>query len=123
MDFSSLIGQRVAEERKRLGLSQEQAGNVGGVSREMWGRYERGGGVMGTEVLARFATAGADALYILTGQRAAPAVPMSSKPPLSADEAQIVDRYRKASKDGRDLISMAAKAADRELAGKKKRAA
>lgn len=69
MDFSSLFSPRVAEERKRLGLSQEAAGQTCGVSREMWGKYERGKAVMGTEVLALFAVAGADVLYILTGQR------------------------------------------------------
>ena len=69
MNFSSLFGERVLAERSRLTLSQAQAGEICGVSREMWGKYERGKAVMGTEVLSRFAEAGADVTYILTGQR------------------------------------------------------
>lgn len=77
-NFSSLFGGRLAEERKRLGLNQEEAGHACGVSREMWGKYERGRAVMGTEVLSRFGIAGADVLYILTGQRQGePAAPVS----------------------------------------------
>jgi transcriptional regulator with XRE-family HTH domain len=66
-NFSSLSGARVAEERKRLSLSQAEAGSACGVSREMWGKYERGVATMGAEVLAAFVGCGADALYILTG--------------------------------------------------------
>lgn len=68
-NFSSLTGPRIADERARLGLTQDQAGEKCGVSREMWGKYERGKAAMGTEVLSRFARAGADALYVLTGER------------------------------------------------------
>ncbi len=69
MNFSSLVGLRLLKERKRLGLSQAQAGLLCGVSREMWGKYERGKATMGTEVLSRFNDAGGDALFVLTGQR------------------------------------------------------
>jgi len=69
MDFSSQSAPRLAAERKRLDLSQEAAAKLCGVSREMWGKYERAKASMGTEVLAAFAVAGADALYILTGAR------------------------------------------------------
>ena len=69
MDFCSLSSNRIAEERKRLGLSQEEAGTACGVSREMWGKYERAKATMGSEVLSQFVLAGADPQYILTGQR------------------------------------------------------
>jgi transcriptional regulator with XRE-family HTH domain len=68
MEESSLF-----PESKRLGLTQDEAGTACGVSREMWGKYERGKAVMGTDVLSRFAAAGADILYILTGARSATA--------------------------------------------------
>lgn len=70
MNLDSLF-LRLVDERKRLGLTQAEAGDVCGVSREMWSRYEKGKASMGSDVLARFAFAGADANYILTGVRVA----------------------------------------------------
>lgn len=101
MDFSSLSSPRVAEERKRLGLSQEAVGQMCGVSREMWGKYERGKAVMGTEVLALFVASGADALYILTGQRSGAVV---LTPALKPDEAALLDNYRHSSPEGKKAI-------------------
>lgn len=72
---------RLKEERLRLGLSQQDAADACGVSREMWGKYERGKGVPGGEVLFSFASRGADINYILTGMRVAvPAVSEGSDP-------------------------------------------
>ena len=98
VNYSSLCGERVTEERQRLGLSQADAGALCGVSREMWGKYERGKAVMGTEVLSRFALNGADALYILTGQRNA------ATPALKPDEAALLDNYRHAPKEQQDIL-------------------
>ncbi len=67
--FSSLFGARLKTARKELGLSQAEAADLVGVTREHWGRCERGNAVPGGEVLAALATAGADVLYILTGRR------------------------------------------------------
>lgn len=64
----------------------------------MWGKYERGKAVMGTEVLALFAAAGADVLYILTGNS------FSAAPPLAPDEAALLDNYRHSPKDGQDAL-------------------
>jgi len=65
---------RVLEERKRLGLSQADAAAACGVSREMWGKYERGAASPGCDVMAAFSKTGADVLYILTGRREQPAL-------------------------------------------------
>jgi transcriptional regulator with XRE-family HTH domain len=85
-NFSSLIGSRLSEERERLTFTQAQAGNACGVSREMWGRYERGAAAMGTDVLAAFAAVGADALYVLTGVR--------NLGDLNPEESALLDNYR-----------------------------
>jgi len=98
VNYSYLCGERVTEERQRLGLSQADAGALCGVSREMWGKYERGKAVMGTEVLSRFALNGADALYILTGQRNA------ATPALKPDEAALLDNYRHAPKEQQEIL-------------------
>ena len=68
-NYAAQIGARLEEERKRLQLSQEMVSTLCGVSREMWGKYERGLSVMGSDVLYNFSLSGADVLYILTGLR------------------------------------------------------
>jgi transcriptional regulator with XRE-family HTH domain len=112
MDFSSLISARLVEERKRLNLNQAEAGAVCGVSREMWGKYERGKAVMGTEVLAKFATTNADVLYILTGQR-------SGTSTLKPEEEALVDNYRNCTPEGQKIVRAASSAgAKQEVKGK-----
>lgn len=88
MTFSSLSGERIQDERGRLGLSQAAAGELCGVSREMWGRYERGQAAMGIEVLFNFVQAGADAQYILTGRQ------ISEAQHLSENENALLERFR-----------------------------
>lgn len=53
------FGQRLAAERKILGLSQKDAAERCGVRREMWGRYERGEAEPGVRVLEHFCALGA----------------------------------------------------------------
>lgn len=67
MNFDSLCAERLKSERSRLSLTQGDAAELCGVSREMWSKYERGIGVPGGDVFAAFAHAGADIQYILTG--------------------------------------------------------
>ena len=68
LSFSSLSAERMKEERIRLGLKQASAAGLCGVSREIWGRYERGAAAPGGDVLFSFANAGADVQFILTGK-------------------------------------------------------
>lgn len=65
----SPFGDRVREERKRLGLSQAEVAQLCGVVRETWGKYERGVFELGGAALRAFVEAGADADYIVTGLR------------------------------------------------------
>jgi transcriptional regulator with XRE-family HTH domain len=73
-EAESSIGTRIKSVRDDLGLSQGDMAAACGVSREMWGRYERGVAVPSAEVLARAAMHGADAVFVLTGMRSAPYV-------------------------------------------------
>jgi len=61
------IGSRLAEQRAEHSLSQAEAARLGGVSREMWGKYERDTARPGADVLAGLAGAGWNVDYILTG--------------------------------------------------------
>ena len=63
------FGERLKRERERLGLSQQNAAELCGVRREMWGKYERDTAEPGARVLERFSTHGADVLYVLTGRK------------------------------------------------------
>jgi len=83
------ISSRFSDERSRLGLSQQNLAELCGSNRKSIARYEGGENVPGGEMLAAFAAAGADVLYILTGQRA---VPVESS--LSREEECLLDNYR-----------------------------
>jgi transcriptional regulator with XRE-family HTH domain len=89
-NFISQSAIRFKEERKKLGLNQAQTAGLCFVSREMWGKYERGEAVPGGDVLFFFAAMGADVQYILTGIR----IPASEPTDLSPREIALLDNYR-----------------------------
>ena len=61
-----------------------------GVSREMWGRYERGVATPSAEVLSRAALQGADVAYALTGVRSDPAAVLAFQRAAEATRAANV---------------------------------
>lgn len=65
------IGIRLREERERLGMTQESFGQAGGVLKRALIRYEKGERAPDATFLAALAAAGADVLYVLTGERSA----------------------------------------------------
>jgi transcriptional regulator with XRE-family HTH domain len=99
MDFNYQFPLGVAEERKRLGMNQEAAAMACGISREMWGKYERGKAVMGAEVLAKFAATGADVQYILTGQRQGQGIGESAVHQAVLDAADVLSLTKKIDAD------------------------
>lgn len=94
MKNSSLIGGFLKDERKRLKLSQAEAAEKCGVSREIWGKYERGVTMPGSEALYAFAHSGADMQYVFTGIR--------SSLTLSATERLFLDKLRESTPVQRD---------------------
>ncbi|TDK65999.1 helix-turn-helix transcriptional regulator [Sapientia aquatica] len=125
---TSLFANCLKEERKRLGLTQANAAELVGVNRETWGRYESGKIMPGTEVLIAFTYAGADANYLLTGNRSGvistnvinemqadgvlPGQIMqevalgqtSVTTELTQREAALVDHFRNSSKEGQAAL-------------------
>ena len=87
---------RLREERERLGLSQEKFGALGGVKKLAQINYEKGERHPDSAYLAAIAAAGADVLYVLTGERDGPA-PVT----LSAEEETMLAYFREASKEVR----------------------
>ncbi|MDT8229585.1 helix-turn-helix transcriptional regulator [Pseudomonas aeruginosa] len=99
--------ERLRQERKRLSLTQAQAAQKAGVTRETWSRYETGALLPGMEVLAALANAGADVHYILTGQRqgvpsSAPA--QEQEVTLTPEERALLENFRHCSPDTRAAI-------------------
>lgn len=96
MNLDSL-GARLREARKETGKNQDEIALLCGVSREMWGKYERGVAIPGGEVLAKIALAGMDVVFVLTGQRSQPV----AAPALSKEEEALLDNYKHADDEGR----------------------
>jgi transcriptional regulator with XRE-family HTH domain len=64
------IGERLKEERNRLGLSQAKIGDIAGVTKNSQINYEANKRSPDSAYLAKIAEIGADVNYILTGIRA-----------------------------------------------------
>lgn len=109
-NYRSLFGSRLSEERKRVGAKQAKAAELCGVSREIWGKYERGITTPGCDVLFLFSQAGADVLYILTGQRG-----LNDMKP---DEVALVDNYRHCPPDGKVALQTTSAALSKQASDK-----
>ncbi|WP_460149442.1 helix-turn-helix domain-containing protein [Pseudomonas sp. S3_E10] len=82
-------GECLREERGRLGLKQEEMAQIGGVTRNTQGSYERDERRPDTGYLKALHAVGLDVLYVVTGVRTP--VPVGD---LSEDEEVLVRRYR-----------------------------
>ncbi|MCG5047312.1 XRE family transcriptional regulator [Pectobacterium brasiliense] len=82
------IGERLREERERLGLSQPAMGEIGGVKKLTQLNYEKGERFPDASYLAAMAKFGLDVQYVVTGVRASAALPN--------DELELINHYRSA---------------------------
>lgn len=98
------VGGRLAEERKRLKLTQAELGKIGSVQRNTQFNYEKDERNPDSAYLAAVAAAGVDVLYVLTGQR----TPQAEQA-LSVREQTVVYNFR--------VLSEADKAAMQRLSG------
>ena len=121
------IGTRLREERDRLGMTQEGFGQAGGVLKRALIRYEKGERMPDATFLAAIAAAGADVLYILTGQRSgvAAAAPVAAEPAaqLSRRALAVAQNYEATSEEGKKIIEAAAFAAAKPAAKRGAKAA
>ena len=83
------IGERLREQREKLGLNQEELGQIGGVNRNTQGKYEKGERNPDSAYLSAVAASGLDVLYVLTGEHK----PVSSEW-ISSDVTQILELSR-----------------------------
>lgn len=92
----STFSERLRDERKRMRLNQTDLAALAGVQKGAQVNYEAGERAPNADYLAAIAAAGADVLYILTGQREGPA-PVA----LTAEEETMLGYFREASKEVR----------------------
>lgn len=94
------IGQRLAEERKRLGYNQTEFGALGGVALRTIADWEKNKTSPNGAFLAEIAKAGADITYIITGQR--------TEKVLEPRENALIDNYRNSSEKDKKVIESVA---------------
>ena len=90
------IGVRLREERERLAHSQEAFGAIGGVLKRAQIHYEKGERNPDAAYLAAIASAGADVLYILTGQRQGSAAAPPPARAVSDGDRVLLDNFHAA---------------------------
>jgi len=88
------IGDRLKEERDRLGFTQSDFAALGDASLRSQIDWEKGKSFPNAKFLAAIAAVGADVQYILTG--------VSSSAALTLDEQLLLDRYRISPKELKD---------------------
>ena len=95
------IGARLREVREELGMSQPAFAAIAKTTKQTLFSWETGKTAPDGFQLAALSDAGADVLYILTGQHA--------PPPLDAAEQVLIDSYRRCKPEARvNLIQTAA---------------
>lgn len=90
------IGDRLREERERLGLTQEQLGEAAGVRKLAQHKYEKGERPPNVRYLSEAAAAGVDVLYVITGARGGVV--------LTREETALVDNFRHSPPEARKAI-------------------
>ena len=117
MDRDKKIGERLKQERVRLGFNQTVAAKKVGVSREMWGRYEKGAAKPRDVVESKLQGAGFDVDYIFTGipavayEKSIADAGISSKfdsfldaPNLSDEEKILIRYFRICGREGKNTM-------------------
>ena len=88
------MGRRLKTERKRLKLSQQELGLVGGVEANTQGLYERDKRFPNAAYLEAVAKAGVDVLFVVTGVRK-----LVASESMSAGETKVLDELDGLPKD------------------------
>lgn len=91
------IGERLREERVRLGMSQSAFGATAGVTKTTQINYEKGARAPDAEYLAAAHRIGVDIHYVIAGVRSAAA-------DLQPEESALVENYRAAGEEGKSSL-------------------
>lgn len=92
------LGDRLREERERLGYTQPAFAEVAGAKKHAQINWEKGAAFPNAAALEAWSKVGLDVLYVVTGQRAGGVKPA---PTLTAEEETMLGYFRDASKEVR----------------------
>ncbi|EOL8860603.1 helix-turn-helix domain-containing protein [Pseudomonas aeruginosa] len=101
------MGERLSDERKRLGYNQSDFSALAGITRKTLFGYESGERAPDALALAAWAKSGLDVLYVVTGQRQGvptPAPAQEQEAPLAPDERILLDNYRHSPPDAQAAL-------------------
>jgi transcriptional regulator with XRE-family HTH domain len=98
------FGNRLREERNRLGLNQTDFAGLGMVKKGAQIKYESGERMPDALYLSAIAAAGADVNYILTGQRSLVICENSAGYKLSPEQKVLLDNYANCSQEDKEAI-------------------
>ncbi|MDH1211116.1 helix-turn-helix domain-containing protein [Pseudomonas chengduensis] len=84
------LGERLRDERERLGMSQQEVADECGVTMRSQRNYEKDERQPDASYLAGLAKTGADVIYVVTGVRSTPDLTGQ----LPADEQLLLEAYR-----------------------------
>ncbi|MCD5970413.1 helix-turn-helix domain-containing protein [Pseudomonas quasicaspiana] len=106
------VGDRLREERERLGLNQTEFGALLGVSRGTQKNYELGASSLDLRYVSALAECRIDAGYVLTGSRSLP-----EGEGFSREEVELIHQFRQLPDDDQKTVrrivkSMAAEAVE-----------
>ena len=110
MISKSLFGNRLKEQRKKMGLTQVAAAQKAGIERETWGKYERGVFLPSGDVLISFLNIGIDVSALFS---------VSDRQPenlLAQDEQELLANYRQTTDSGKFVILSVAKTQEKKAA-------
>ncbi len=93
-------GERLREERTRLGLKQEEFAQLGGVNRNTQGSYEKNERSPDLNYLSAVAVHGVDVLFVVTGVRL-----LAAAGSLSAMEASLLEAFRTLTESDQDTLT------------------
>lgn len=99
------VGERLKEERVRLGFNQADFAAFAGVAKTSQFNYEKGDRSPDAAYLAAVAVKGVDVLYVVTGERKP--VPSTC---LSSDASEFFEMYQLVSEADRDVLFRTAQA-------------
>ncbi|NGO90497.1 MAG: helix-turn-helix domain-containing protein, partial [Halomonas sp.] len=83
------IGERLREERERIGLSQTALAQIGGVGKTTQIKYEKGASSPDSSYLSAVSDEGVDVFYVLKGQRSGTATAQPLGVALSEPSAEL----------------------------------
>ena len=97
-------GERIKEERERLGYNQTDFAALAGASKHSQINWEKGASFPNSMTLKAWADKGLDVLYVVTGQRSVPSTAFPKVEKISPDKQELMDAFDGMSPEQRRAI-------------------